>query len=78
MSTQIAVRLPDGLVDFVDGLVRDGKAPSRSAVITRALDRERRRAIAEDDVAILSAAPPDPDLEQLSEFAARTALDHLD
>ena len=47
MSKQIAVRLPDHLVEFVDGLVTDGEAKSRAAVVTRALERERRRAGAE-------------------------------
>ena len=43
MSTQIAVRLPDDLVAFVDDLVRHGDAASRAAVVTQALERERRR-----------------------------------
>jgi Arc/MetJ-type ribon-helix-helix transcriptional regulator len=36
MSTQIAVRLPDELVDYIDGLVGAG-AGSRAAVVARAL-----------------------------------------
>ncbi|MEA2311070.1 MAG: hypothetical protein QOE28_1038, partial [Solirubrobacteraceae bacterium] len=54
MSKQIAVRLPDDLVAFVDGVVDSGAERSRAAVVTRALERERRRAIAERDAAILA------------------------
>lgn len=41
MSRQIAVRLPEDLVDFVDRLVAGGAAKSRAAVVSRALQRER-------------------------------------
>lgn len=78
MSTQIAVRLSDDLVAFVDELVGHGDAPSRAAVVSRALERERRRRIAEQDVAILRKLRPDADLGPLAEFAARTTLDGLD
>ncbi len=78
MSTQITVRLPDDLVAFVDDLVSRDVAPSRAAVVSRALERERRRKIAERDAAILSASPTDPDLDSLAEHAARTNLDDLD
>jgi Arc/MetJ-type ribon-helix-helix transcriptional regulator len=46
MSKQIAVRLPDDLVEFVDPMVSTGRQRSRAAVVTRALERERRRAMA--------------------------------
>jgi metal-responsive CopG/Arc/MetJ family transcriptional regulator len=36
MSTQIAVRLPEELVEYVDSLVREG-AGSRATVVARAL-----------------------------------------
>lgn len=71
MSKQIAVRLPDDLVDFVDDAVRSGAGRSRAAVVSRALERERRRAVAERDAAILAAAGPDPELTGLAEHAAR-------
>jgi Arc/MetJ-type ribon-helix-helix transcriptional regulator len=70
MSKQIAVRLPDDLVEFVDEVVGSGKEPSRAAVVTTALERERRRAIAARDSEILAATGPDPDLAGLAEFAA--------
>ena len=71
MSVQIAVRLPDDLVAFVDERVGAGLEPSRAAVVTRALQRERRRAIATRDAEILAASGPDPDLDGLADFAAR-------
>ena len=69
MSKQIAVRLPDELVQFLDGVVDSGRARSRAAVVTRALERERRRMIAERDAAILAGAGPDPELAGLAEHA---------
>jgi len=78
MSTQIAVRLPDDLVAFVDDLVSHGDATSRAAVVAGALERERRRKIAERDAAILANTGPETDLDRLAEFAATTSLDDLD
>jgi Arc/MetJ-type ribon-helix-helix transcriptional regulator len=70
MSKQIAVRLSDELVAFVDELVDSGVERSRAAVVSRALTRERRRAIAERDAAILSRTGPDQELQGLAERAA--------
>ena len=79
VSTQIAVRLPEELVEFVDRLVSDGRAPSRAAVVSRALHRELRREIAARDAAILAAdSTPDDDLDDLAEHAARVPMDDLD
>jgi len=75
MSKQIAVRLPEEIVDFVDGLVAEGKARSRAAVVNRALERERRRAVAARDVAILSRVGDDPDLDGLAEHVVDASLD---
>jgi len=74
MSKQIAVRLPDELVEFVDEAVASGVGRSRAAVVTRALERERRCAIAERDARILACTGPDPELEGLAEYAARRPL----
>lgn len=54
MSTQIAVRLPEGIVAFLDGEVSGGRAKSRAQVVLRALEREQRRQLAVRDVEILS------------------------
>ena len=79
MSTQIAVRLPEELVEFIDKLVTDGRAASRAAVVSQALQRERRREIAARDAAILSAIDDDDDdLDALAEHAAHLALDDLE
>jgi len=70
MSRQIAVRLPDELVDFVDALVVSGAERSRASVVTKALPRERRRAVAARDAEILARTGRDPELEGLAEHAA--------
>jgi Arc/MetJ-type ribon-helix-helix transcriptional regulator len=74
MSVQIAVRLPDSMVEFLDRLVADGQATSRASVIERALAREFRRQVAARDAAILAAAGPDTDLDRLASYAARAPL----
>ena len=74
MSRQIAVRLPDDLIEFIDARVSDGTERSRAAVVARALERERRRAIAARDAEILAAAGPDHDLDSLAQHAARLAV----
>ena len=80
MSTQIAVRLPEELVEFVDRLVSDGRAPSRAAVVSRALHRELRREVAARDAAILAAngTPADDDMDALAEHTARVPMTDLD
>lgn len=75
MSKQIAVRLPDDLVDFVDSLVAAGSAKSRAAVIAGALARERRRAAAERDVEILMREGDDEDLMSMVSWMSAQPLD---
>jgi len=69
MSKQIAVRLPDELVAFVDELIDSGTGRSRAAVVRRALERERRRLVAVRDAEILARTGPDPELAGLAEHA---------
>lgn len=71
MSTQIAVRLPDEMVAFLDQSVAAGKAPSRAALVASALEREMRRQLAEQDAAILQARGAADDLDGLAHWAAR-------
>jgi Arc/MetJ-type ribon-helix-helix transcriptional regulator len=78
VSTQIAVRLPEELVEFIDRLVADGRAPSRAAVVSQALQRERRRELAARDAAILASHARDEDMDALADHAARTPLDNLE
>jgi antitoxin MazE3 len=75
MSKQIAVRLPDELVDFIDDLVRAGEGKSRAAVVVRALERERRRAVAERDAQILAVVGDDPELAGLAGYVAGLPLE---
>ncbi|ANQ75716.1 MULTISPECIES: YlcI/YnfO family protein [Rhodococcus] len=56
MSTQIAVRLPDEIVAFLDSEVREQRATSRASLVLRALERERRRQAAARDAEILAHA----------------------
>jgi Arc/MetJ-type ribon-helix-helix transcriptional regulator len=74
MTIQIAVRLPDDLVAFVDEQVSSGAAPSRAAVVFRALEHERRRNAAERDAAIY-AATGSGDLDDLATWAAKRPMD---
>ena len=79
MSKQIAVRLPEDLVAFLDDLVAHGQASSRAAAVAKAVERQRRREVAERDVAILARTRDDDDgLDRLAEFAAGTPIDELD
>ena len=78
MSKQITVRLPDELVEFMDRLVDDHKAPSRASVVARAMERERRRELAERDLAILTEHGEYDDLDGLAAAASGTVLSDLD
>jgi Arc/MetJ-type ribon-helix-helix transcriptional regulator len=53
MSTQIAVRLPDELVAYVDRAVAEGRVRSRAELVTRLIERDARRQRAEEDLAVL-------------------------
>lgn len=76
MSTQIAVRLPDEIVAFIDDEIRGQHARSRAAVVLRALERERRRRLAERDAEILATTASAPsDWDALAGHSARTVLD---
>ena len=65
MSTQIAIRLPDDMVAFLDKAVAAGNAPSRAALVARAVEREMRRQVAEQDAAILRERGAADDLDEL-------------
>jgi Arc/MetJ-type ribon-helix-helix transcriptional regulator len=75
VSTQIAVRLPDETVAFLDRLVREKKAASRAEIIARALERERRREMAARDAAILAESGEDPDLAGLIRYMTGHPVD---
>ncbi len=71
MSTQIAVRLPDGMVAFLDQAVAQGKAASRAALVASALEREMRRQAAEADAAILREQGAADELDALVDWTMR-------
>ncbi len=70
MSTQIAVRLPDEMVAFLDRIVATGKAPSRAALVAAAVEREMRRQAAEQDAQILRENGPADDLDGLVKWSS--------
>ena len=65
MSTQIAVRLPDEMVAFLDRIVATGKASSRAAIVAAAVEREMRRQAADQDAQILRRQGSTDDLDDL-------------
>lgn len=74
MTTQIAVRLSDTVVQELDSLVAQGAAPSRTSIIEQALRRELRRILAERDLRILADSGDD---RALADFT-KSALEHFD
>lgn len=76
MTTQIAVRLPDEMVRFLDRSVASGKAASRAAVVAVALEREMRRQAAQQDVQTLKKKGTVDDLDELVSWSvAHATLD---
>jgi Arc/MetJ-type ribon-helix-helix transcriptional regulator len=75
MSKQIALRLADDLVAFLDDQVVSGRAKSRVSVVTQALERERRRVAEDRDVAILKRFGNDPDLDHLARYQSGLPID---
>ena len=78
VSTQIAVRLPDHLVAFLDKLVQDGRARSRAHAVTKALMKYERQISAEHDAEIYREFGDYPDLAGLAEWGARQPMPELD
>ncbi len=78
MRTQIAVRLADDTISYLDRLVDMGEARSRAAAVRQALERDQRVRIAERDAVILADAPPDTDLDRLAEYAVQNEMPGLD
>ena len=74
MSTQIAVRLPDEMVAFLDRIVANGVAPSRAAVVASAVEREMRRLAAEHDAQILRDRGAADDLDDLVAWTVTHAV----
>jgi Arc/MetJ-type ribon-helix-helix transcriptional regulator len=69
VSTQIAVRLPDEMVAFLDRVVATGRAASRAALVATAVEREMRRQAAEHDAQLLLENGPADDLDELVQWS---------
>ena len=74
MSTQIAVRLPDEMVAFLDRSVATGKASSRAALVASAVEREMRRLAAEQDARILLTQGAADELDAVVEWTGTHAV----
>jgi len=70
MTTQITVRLPDELVDFLDSQVASGEATSRATLVAQAISRERRHRVALADADIYARTEDDADLASFTRAAA--------
>jgi Arc/MetJ-type ribon-helix-helix transcriptional regulator len=71
MTMQIAVRLPEETVAYLDGLVRSG-AGSRAAIVNRALGLLQQQLRAEHDAKILEETG---DYEEFDGLAQHVAID---
>ena len=77
MSKQIAVRLPDDLLTYLDARVEAGEGSSRAGIVIDLLWRERRRDRARQDAVILAQLGTDPELDRLAEYASTVDLGDL-
>lgn len=78
MTVQIAVKLPDRLVDEIDALVADGAFASRSDAVRHGIEAlvragERRRV----DLAFAEGFQRMPDRDDEMEDAARLAIESI-
>lgn len=72
MTLQIAVRLPEDQVAFIDGLVASGEARSRAELVSRAVARLQRQHEALRDLDAIRADPYD-EFEGLHRWSAERA-----
>ena len=77
MSTQIAVRLPEELVAYVDQAVASGRVKSRAELVSKLIARDARRQRAEEDLQRLidAGALEDADALAIARVSSATALD---
>lgn len=73
MTQQIAIRLPEELVAFLDQRVAQGHASSRAQIVTTALEREIRRQLAEQDAETLRSVGAADDLDALVSWSVANA-----
>ena len=77
MSTQIAVRLPDELVAYVDQAVAAGRVKSRAELVSRLIARDARRQRAEEDLQRLidAGALDNPDALAMAKATSAAPID---
>jgi Arc/MetJ-type ribon-helix-helix transcriptional regulator len=77
MSTQIAVRLPDELVAYVDQAVAAGRVKSRAELVSRLIARDARRQRAEEDLQRLidAGALDDADALAMAKATSSTPIE---
>ena len=76
MSKQIAVRLPEDVVEFIDREVDQRHIESRASFVLKALERERRRLIAARDAEILAKrTAAEDDFDALAAHVSTFELD---
>lgn len=77
VSTQIAVRLPDELVAYLDQAVAAGRAKSRAELVARFIAKDARRQRAEEDFLRLweAGALDDEEALAIAEATSHTPID---
>lgn len=70
MTVQVAVRLPEAVVERMDVAIQRGWAKNRTRFITNALERDIRRMSAEQDRQILQQKGAADDLDELVAWTA--------
>jgi Arc/MetJ-type ribon-helix-helix transcriptional regulator len=76
VSTQIAVRLPEDLVAYVDAAIAEGRVKSRAELVARLIARDARRHRAEQDLRRLAerGALRDEEMLAIARATADTPL----
>ncbi|MGE5762738.1 MAG: ribbon-helix-helix domain-containing protein [Mycobacterium leprae] len=75
MTTQIAVRLSDEDLGYIDQLVAEGKAKSRADAVRGFIDAARKASRDAADAAAYAATDDPDDLEALARWAGGQRLD---
>jgi hypothetical protein len=75
MTIQVAARLPDETVAFIDAQVAAGAAPNRAAWLARAAERQRSYEIGERAARIYAESGEDPDLVDLVTWRSGRPVD---
>lgn len=74
MTVQVAVRMPDAMVNTIDGAVARGWVANRSNLVITAVERELRRLAAENDLRIINKVGPKDDLDDLVSWSCNNSI----